>query len=190
MVEAEKDPFDLANLRLDQSFTQTVGVKKLLTTVPVKKPSPQDWVRVHSDPAYRMDSPIIELKDDGSGEEYIVAQPLVPELIGELRCKTLFTTINRQGVLSLWPVPLPDQDGKVMEWHRSAREGAEMAMDAWTRVRANRSLGAYEISQSTGCIAEPVWPELSFQQIIKIAFRDRLIDSFDHVVIMRLRGLV
>ena len=39
------DPFDPANLRLSQSFTETVGVKKLLTTVPVRKPSPQDFVQ-------------------------------------------------------------------------------------------------------------------------------------------------
>ncbi len=32
------DPFDPASLRLDQSFTEGAGVKKLLTTVPVRKP--------------------------------------------------------------------------------------------------------------------------------------------------------
>jgi hypothetical protein len=31
------DPFDLNNLRLDQSFVETAGVKKLLTTVPVRR---------------------------------------------------------------------------------------------------------------------------------------------------------
>ena len=30
------DPFDPANLRLNQSFTETVGVKKLRLTVPVR----------------------------------------------------------------------------------------------------------------------------------------------------------
>jgi hypothetical protein len=30
------NPFDPAALRLDQSFADTVGVKKLLTTVPVR----------------------------------------------------------------------------------------------------------------------------------------------------------
>ena len=44
------DPFNPDNLRLSQSFAETVGVKKLLTTVPVRKPSPQDFVRVHPDP--------------------------------------------------------------------------------------------------------------------------------------------
>jgi len=36
------DPFDPAALRLDQSYADTVGVKKLLTTVPVRKPNRQD----------------------------------------------------------------------------------------------------------------------------------------------------
>ena len=49
VTSIEPDPFDLANLRLDQSFVETAGVKKLLTTVPVRKPNPQDFVRVHPD---------------------------------------------------------------------------------------------------------------------------------------------
>jgi hypothetical protein len=38
---------DLANLRLSQAFAETGGVKKLLRTVPVRKPHPQDFIRVH-----------------------------------------------------------------------------------------------------------------------------------------------
>ena len=83
----ELDPFDPANLRLSQSFTETVGVKKLLTTVPVRKPGPQDFVRVHSAAEYRENFPIIELRDDR--EEYIVTNALVPELTGEFVTKTL-----------------------------------------------------------------------------------------------------
>ncbi len=49
------NPFDnLCALRLDQSYADTVGVKKLLTTVPVRKPNRQDFVRVHPDPGYRL----------------------------------------------------------------------------------------------------------------------------------------
>jgi hypothetical protein len=184
---AEHDPFDLSNLRLSQSFTET-GVKKLLTTIPIKKPSAQDWVRVHPSPDMRCDIPLIELKDER--EAFVVAGPLVSELIGEIKCMTMFTTINRQAVLSLWPVPLPDPDARQLEWHRSMREGAEMAMENWVRVKANMSLGAYDLFQATGSIADPVWPDLNFQQIVRIAFKDRLIDSMDHPVIKRLRGLL
>jgi hypothetical protein len=137
------DPFDLDNLRLSQNFAETAGVRKLLKTVPVHKPNPQDFVRVHPDPQYRENFPVIELNDER--EEYIVAEGLLPELVGEFVSKTLFTAINRQGVLFLWPVRLPDPNGKQMEWWRSMREAAELAMTQWIRTKSNMSLGAYEI---------------------------------------------
>ena len=180
------DPFDPANLRLDQSFTETVGVKKLRLTIPVRKPSPQDFVRVHPDPTYRENFPIIELKDER--EEYIVTAALVPELANEFVTKTLFTAINRQGTLFLWPVRLPPPDGKNLEWWRSAREAAEMAMSSWVRVKANMNLGAYDIFRAETAISDPVWPEEGFWDLIKVAFRDHLITTLDHPVIKRLRG--
>ena len=47
------DPFDLQSLRLNPSFLETAGVKKLITTVPSHKPNPQDFVRVRPEPEYR-----------------------------------------------------------------------------------------------------------------------------------------
>jgi hypothetical protein len=44
--QSAPDPFDPENLRLGQSFIETAGVEKLLTTVPVRKPNAQDFVRV------------------------------------------------------------------------------------------------------------------------------------------------
>jgi hypothetical protein len=180
------DPFDPTNLRLSQSFVETAGVKKLLTTVPVRKPSPQDFVRVHPDSAYRENFPIIELKDER--EEYIVVADLVPALVGEFVTKTLFTAINRQGTVFFWPVRLPSPDGKNLDWWRSGREAAELAMKSWIRVRANMNLGAYDIFQAESVIADPEWPQLGFWELIKIAFRDHLVDRIDHPVIKRLRG--
>ena len=58
------DPFDLQSLRLNPSFLETAGVKKLLTTVPARRPSPQDFVRVHPAPDFRENFAMIDLKDD------------------------------------------------------------------------------------------------------------------------------
>ena len=185
--QASPDPFNPTNLRLSQSFVETAGVKKLLTTVPVRKPSPQDFVRVHPDPAYRENFPIIELKDER--EEYIVVADLVPALVGEFVTKTLFTAINRQGTVFFWPVRLPSPDGKNLDWWRSSREAAELAMKSWIRVRANMNLGAYDIFVAESAIPDPEWPTLGYWELIKIAFRDHLIDRVDHPVIKRLRGL-
>src|SRR5258708_7714054 len=94
------DPFTPENLRLSQSFTDTTVVKKVLMTVPVRKPGAQDFVRAHPGADFRDDFPMIELKDER--EEYIVTADLVPELIGEIVIKKLVTSINRQGTLFLW----------------------------------------------------------------------------------------
>jgi hypothetical protein len=182
---APPDPFDLSKLRLDQSFVESSGVKKLLTTVPVRKPNSQDFVRVHPSPEYRAALAVIELKEDR--EIYLLTPAIARELPGEFVMVMLFTTINRQGVIHLWPVRLPAPDGRTLEWHRSAMDAAEMAMRRWVRVRANMSLGAYEIIEAA-TTAEPEWAAVSFQELLRIAFRDRLVDRLDHPVIKRLRG--
>ena len=58
------DPFDPAALRLDQAFTETSQVKKLLRRVPVRRPHPHDFCRVHPDKAYRMAAALIEFRDE------------------------------------------------------------------------------------------------------------------------------
>jgi hypothetical protein len=183
---AALDPFDPANLRLDQAFVETSGVKKLLTTVPVRKPNGQDFVRVHPDEAYRLTSAIIELKDDR--EVYLVLPDIARELPGECSPVVLHTGINRQAIVFLWPVKLPTPDGRINEWHRSAAEAAERAMTTWLRVKADMALGAYAMFEASSTIPDPIWPTYSFKELLKIGFRDRLVDRLDHPVIKRLRG--
>jgi hypothetical protein len=180
------DPFDLASLRLNPSFIETAGVKKLLDTVPSRRPSPQDFVRVHPSPDYRENFAMIDLKDDR--EDYLVRRELLPDLAGEVVCKTVFTAINRQGVVFLWPIRLPAPDDRKSDWPRSQREAAERAMGQWVRLKANMSLGAYEITVAESVMAEPVWPDLSYQELVRIAYRDRMIAALDHPVVKRLRG--
>jgi len=71
------DPFDLESLRLNPSFLETTGVKKLITTVPVRRPSPQDFVRVHPSPKYRDNFAVVDLKEDR--EDYLVRPEIIPE---------------------------------------------------------------------------------------------------------------
>jgi hypothetical protein len=180
------DPFDLAKLRVNPENLEGAGVKKLITTVPVKKTGKQDYIRIRPEPSYRETLAFLELKDDR--ETYIVSPAVVPELQGECFIATLFTAITRTGVLFMWPVRVPAADGRVNNWHQSAVTAAQHAMTRWIRVMPNMSLGAYEIIDAERSIPEPIWPEMSFEAIYRIAFKDRLINSPDHPVIKWLRG--
>jgi hypothetical protein len=51
-------------------------------------------------------------------------------------------------------------------------------------------LGAYEISEAVGDLPDPEWPDLSLQELLKIAFKDAYIDRIDHPVVQRLRGAI
>jgi hypothetical protein len=187
--EPPKDIFDdLSKLRLDQNFVETAGVKKLLTSVPVRKPSPQDFVRVHPDAGFRENIAMIELKDDR--EIYLIPPAVANDLPGEFAMASLYTAINRQGVVFLWPVRLPSPDGRTNEWRCSLSEAAERSMSRWIRVKANMALGAYEMFEAAATIPDPKWPGVTFPELLRIAFKHRLVTDLDHPVVKRLRGEV
>ncbi len=180
------DLFDLEKLRLSQDFAETVGVKKKIVTVPVRKPHRQSFVRVHPGESMRLETAVLESEEDR--ETYLVDPSIWSEVPGEIVPKVLFTTIDRQGVVFLWPIRLPGEDGRHNPWHRSALEAARLATKQWVRVTANMSLGAYDVFEATGDFPEPEWPDISFQELLQVAFRDKFIQSLDHPVIQRLRG--
>lgn len=179
---------DLSRLRMSHNFDEIAGVKKKITTVPVRKPNRQEFIRVHSSDDYAFQTAVLELRDES--ETFIVDPDLWDQLAGEIVPKILLTTTNRQGVLTIWPIKLPDSDGRIDNWNRSAMQAALIAQKEWIRVAANRSLGGYEVFSATGDLPAPEWPELSFQEIVDIAFRDRYIRDIDHPAIRKLLGQI
>jgi hypothetical protein len=61
-------------------------------------------------------------------------------------------------------------------------------MIEWVRAMPNLSLGAYEIYVAQDGLPDPVFPDLPFQDLLRIAFRDRIVDSEHHLVVKMLRG--
>jgi hypothetical protein len=184
------DPFDPANLRLDPEYLKTNGVKKLLTTVPVRRPNKQDFIQVHPDPDYRLcDVAIIELREDR--ETHLVlpsyAQQLDPQIFSHCN---LYLAINRQKVVFIWPVKLPGPGGRLSGWHTSGLEGAEKAMTQWIRVVPNMNLGAYEFFVAQSQLSDPEWPTLPLREVLQIAFKGHVIDGPNHPVMQRLNGLI
>ena len=177
---------DLSRLRMSQDFDQIAGVKKKIITIPVRKPNRQDFIRVHPDDNYAFQTATLEIKEER--EIYIVDHPLWSELSGEIVPMILLTATNRQGVLTLWPIRLPDSNGRTDNWNHSALEASLLAREQWVRIAANMSLGSYEVFTATGELPEPDWPDLSFQEIMDIAFKGKFITDLDHAAIRRLRG--
>src|SRR4051795_793091 len=64
------DPFDPANMRLDPA-AELISVKRVLVRLPVRRPNPQHFIQVHPDPAYRLDTALIMLKEERETYYYL-----------------------------------------------------------------------------------------------------------------------
>jgi hypothetical protein len=93
------DPFeDVEALRLSPDAS-TVAVRKIITRVPVRKPGNQEFFRVHPVEPHRLDTGIIDLRDDR--ESYLIHPQLREELADEIRAVRLYTCISRAGAVFL-----------------------------------------------------------------------------------------
>jgi hypothetical protein len=123
-------------------------------------------------------------------EIYLVEPSLWSALDGEstVSPRLLITAQTKQGTIFLWPVRLPGPDGRLDDWNRSAMEAAALATKTWERVQSNMGLGAYDVFTATGNWDEPEWDLPSFNEVLKVAFKDRFINDINHPVLRRLRG--
>jgi hypothetical protein len=186
--ESNTTIFDnLEALRLDPAAS-LAGTVEHLGHVPVRKPSKMEFVRTHPDPAMSLAASIFT--DDEDRETYFVTPSARPMLLGYLKPVLLVTSVSRQGVIFLWPVPLPnDAAGGSRAWGETARQAADLARACWIRMQADLSLGAYRIFKAEGVLPDPIWPERDFAELLKIAFNGRIIGDSDHPAIRKLRGL-
>lgn len=180
------EDLDLTKLALSQNFAQLAGVKRIITTVPVRKPNNQQFVRVRPGSDWSIQALTLTLKD--GGDTYFVHPQLYAELAQEVRPKLLYLYVTRDGSACLWPVNMPGDDGRLDAWSQSAHSAAKLAQSSWMRVAANFTVGAYETYQAANLVDEPLWPELSMREILNLAFKDKLITTLDHPIIKGLRG--
>jgi hypothetical protein len=182
------NPFDPDALRV--TSLADLDLERVLTTVPVRRPKPTEFFRVHPSEDYVLDCFVLEHERDLDREIYLVDAGLRSELMDQLRLVRLFTCMSKRNVVFLWPAKLPTEDGGSSQraWHRSALEAADMAKTLWVKLVGNKSLGAYEYVKARGDLGEPQWPDKTFQELIELAFKERYIDTLEHPVVKDLNG--
>jgi hypothetical protein len=185
------DPFDLGSLRLGSDLASGLGVKKVINTIPVRKPSKDEWFRRRAGEDWMLTTAALEVEKGVERTTYLLARDLWAEYSAEITPVVLYVCVNRQGDLFVWRVKLPGPDGRTNTWTDSALQIAKGAETMWSRMRADMSAGMYShyVIKEEAVPTEPAWPaDLTLTEIIKIAFRGRLIETVDHPVLRELRG--
>ena len=183
--DATPNPFDPKKLRIGQRFGEGRGVTAFGFAAG-EKPNRQRFFRTHPDPAMSIEAAVLEFNEDR--QSFIVTPELAPSLPGEAVAKLLIPAFTNHGSMFLWPIRLPDEQGRLDEWNSVALEISERAKTEWVHLMANMAAGTYDVLVAKAPFPEPNWPDLTLQQLLEIAFRGRIIDSMDHPVLRRLRG--
>lgn len=179
------DDIEALKLQGDEGSVAMVEVPAYIT---VRKPKRHEWVRAH--PGMSITTSVYLDKSGGRGDDvYLVAPGMRDHLSGDFKVMTLTLAITRQGVAFLWPVSHPDGTGRADSWGETAREAVTLAKDDWVRIAADMQIGAYRIWRALGDLPAPDWPKDLMPELLKKAFKGRVIDSVDHEVVRRLRGL-
>lgn len=189
MDDTPKKPaaFDPARFRMGTSSSKDPVARKVVTLVRVNKAAKQQFVRTRTGDGWRTECAVVHLA--GEDRPYIV-DPSVAHLVAhDMKHVQLRLGIDRQGNLFLWPVPLPPAEGAENPWNQSQRQVADLAEKRWVRMMSNNAIGAYEALEAGAEIPEPTWPELTFADILEIAFgHGNVIDDRDHPALRKLRG--
>lgn len=152
---------------------------------PVMKPGSKNFFRVHPSEDYRLYG-VGVMEDEDHKIHILQAGYEPPEDVGRfVHSVTLLTCVTHKGGVFLWNIK-----ESTNEWSRSATAVAKTALTKWVRTRPNMALSCYEMEDAPKELesVEPVWPTLSFQEILNSAFEGRIVDNDDYPLIKQLQG--
>ena len=184
----EQSISSLQALRLPANYGTTLGVKKLLTNVPVGKPKKPQFFRTHINSEMTFAAMLLEQKE--SRESYVVVPEVANQISELVRPVQLHAAIDRQNNVFLIPVQLPNESGSRNPWHESLAQSVEHAKLNWIRIAANMHAGGYDVYEAEAALPQPEWPEHDIDALVQVAFRGKIITSLEHPVVQSLLGKI
>jgi hypothetical protein len=182
------DISNLSEIRAPQDFN--VEVKKVWVHIPVGRPPKQEFIRVRPGDEWSDTLGLYEKSCEWGREIYVVLPAMYDILTGEFSIYKVVLAVTRRDKPYVWPIKLPGPDGRHNTWHSTALEAAEIAKYKWIRLQPNQDVGAYDVLVAEKQTYAAQWPDLTFLEIINIAFKGRIIRDPDHHIIQELRGAV
>jgi len=162
--------------------------EEVLMRVPVRKPLKHEHFRVRAGAEHTFTTVLYE--DRETREFYFVAPAMISKLraITDVFVAVLVQFMTKQKVLGIFPLKIGSDSTARSGWQDTALTAAELAKTSWVRMQADMALAGYRVMKAKGDLGEPDWPSIPFNELLDVAFKDRVIASEDHPVFNKLLG--
>jgi hypothetical protein len=188
MAQDSNNPneINLDALRLPQNFNEITQVKLQILKVAIRKANKHEFIRVRPGADWKCN---VLIYKTGDVDEIFIVSPTMVNAFQQLITPTqLHTAINQDGIVFLLPVALPTTDGRPNSWNDTKSAAVEKAEETWVRIVSNLARRAYDINLPVNPKPDPEWPEISFNELLKLAFKGNVIDSTDHPIVKKILG--
>ena len=184
----KKPPFNPSLFAMPSTGAEEFGTRKIRSVIPVNKPGKMEWVHLLDHPDFLIPgAAVLDLQN--GGRMYLVVPELAAQLADDVKLFKLAPALTRQDKLFLWPCPIIQPGETPNSWHTSHNDAFHAAKSGWIRMKSNLACGFYDIIEPEKIMPEPDWPDMSFADMLQIAFNDdHIVDRDDHPALRRLLG--
>jgi hypothetical protein len=157
----------------------------------LEKPGPADWARIHPDEAFHW-LHMLAFEEKPSRKLFILSPGLYEELDEAVQRVFAENDFRLTAILNgnpiLWRLKHSDTG-----YCRSMQQAVEIGLAGWVQIQSNQFDKLYRIHQPTAQYDEPDWDAVtggeSAQELFTRVFKERVISSVDHPVLLRIGGV-
>jgi hypothetical protein len=181
------NPMDAASLAIDQSHMEEfASVEEKSSIVECRRPPKGVFFTVRPETTKQWkDRKFYFMLQMQGRDPYLVAPHIANHKKDEdvIRPVLIVRYVTMAGEEGLWPLKLDQPDSKSNRWNTSALNILELAASGkWVRIVSAKNHYRHQVSPKTLAEVPPRFSDSSFDDLINIAFKDRIISSLKHEI--------
>jgi hypothetical protein len=151
-------------------------------SVVIRRPKKTEFIRTQLSPGCLGPFPIVIDNERFFAVDRSMWQLLADHLVD----MALIPSTTDMGRIFLWPVRLPDAQGRLDSWNESAMPLARLAEERWLRLERDRDANEYVPVFPERDLPDPDWSDIVFEHLVGLAENGRDVRSEDDPIVRRL----
>ncbi len=182
------NPAAAASFVIDQSHMEDfANPEEKSSIVEIQRPPKGQFFTVQPEPEKPWRNRAFYFLMELEGRDPLIVAPDVAKAKQDeedtIRPVLLVRYVTMTGEEALWPVKLDRPDGRSNAWNVSALNILEIASDGkWVRIVSLKKHYRHQVSKKTLEEVPPRFTDRPFQELVNIAFKDRMVADLEHPI--------